>query len=101
MRQEPSASNKTKIILSLVLLGILGFILIALFAFLFREARPPLSAPNTETPFLSTVFVPTQDCGEPTLLLGNNTFAIETVQPAADGSFAIPTDTSGIAYWVN
>ena len=61
-----------------------------------------LVAPTaTETPFVLTLIVPTPDCGAPTLVLGSNTFQIETVLPAADGSLSIPPDKSGIAYWVD
>jgi hypothetical protein len=46
------------------------------------------------------MFVPTPDCGSPTLVLGTTTFQIQNLAPAADGSLAIPPTTSGIAYWV-
>ena len=55
----------------------------------------------TETPFIPTLFVPTPDCGTPTLVLGSSTFQIETLQPGADGTLAVPSDKSGIAYWVD
>ena len=55
----------------------------------------------TETPFVLTLIVPSPDCGAATLALGTNTFQIETVQPGADVTFSVPSDRSGIAYWVD
>ena len=66
-----------------------------LLGFLFLQNRFQFLAPATQT-----LFIPTPDCGTPTLLLGSSTFQIETIQPTADGSLAVPSDTSGIAYWV-
>ena len=60
--------------------------------------QPPVL---TETPFIPTLFVPTPDCGAPTLVLGSSTFQIETLQPGADGSLVVPSDKSGIAHWVD
>jgi len=60
--------------------------------------QPPPTA--TETPFVATLLVPTTDCGSSTLLLGSSAFQIETLQPGADGTLAVPSDKSGIAYWV-
>src|SRR6266487_6385110 len=90
--QNFSASDKTKILVVIIFLGI---ILIVLLAFLFRGNLLPFAAPNTETPVIPTMFIPTPDCGHPTLLLGSNTFQIETIQPAADGSLSVPSDRSG------
>jgi hypothetical protein len=60
--------------------------------------QPPPTA--TETPFVATLLVPTTDCGTATLLLGSSALQIETIQPGADGTMAVPSDKSGIAYWV-
>jgi hypothetical protein len=60
--------------------------------------QPPPTA--TEAPFVATLLVPTTDCGTSTLLLGSSAFQIETLQPGADGTLAVPSDKSGIAYWV-
>ncbi len=49
----------------------------------------------------STIVVPTPDCGEPTLAIGAAKFRIETLQPKANGSLALPPDTNGVAYWVS
>ena len=54
---------------------------------------------QTSTPF-PTLFVPTPDCGSPTLVLDSSAFQIQTLQRAVDGSLAVPADTAGIAYWV-
>jgi hypothetical protein len=94
--QDSSPYNVVKIVLAVVFLGIL----LILVAFLFRGNRLPLAVTNTETPVIPTLFVPTPDCGSPTLLLGSNTFHIETITSAADGSIPVPADKAGIAYWV-
>ena len=49
---------------------------------------------------MPTLFVPTPDCGSPTLVLASTTFQIETLTPGADGSITVPSDRRGIAYWV-
>jgi len=67
--------------------------------FLRNGLQPPPTA--TETLFIPTLFVPTPDCGTPTLLLGSSTFQIETIQPAVDGTLSVPPDKSGIAYWID
>lgn len=54
----------------------------------------------TQTQVIPTLFVPTPDCGSPTLVLGSSTLQIQNLAPAQDGSGTIPVDTSGIAYWV-
>lgn len=59
--------------------------------------KAPLFGP---TPF-PTLFVPTPDCGSPTLVLGTATFQIQNLTPAADGALIMPTDTSGMVYWVD
>ena len=63
-----------------------------------NQLQPPPTA--TEMPFVATLLVPTTDCGTSTLLLGPGAFQIETLQPGADGTLAVPSDRSGIAYWV-
>jgi hypothetical protein len=55
----------------------------------------------TQAPVIPTVFTPMPDCGSPTLVLGTTTFQIQTLAPGADGSLNVPSDTSGIAYWVD
>ncbi|HLO32763.1 MAG TPA: hypothetical protein VK249_26700 [Anaerolineales bacterium] len=99
-RQSFSSADKTKIILVIIFLGILGVILVILLAFLFLGKPLSFAALNTETPVIPTMFIPTPDCGHPILLLGSSTFQIETIQPAADGSLSVPSDRSGVAYWV-
>jgi hypothetical protein len=83
-----------------VLLALGLLIVIALVAFLFRGNMIQLATPATQTPPIPTIVIPTVDCGSPTLVLGTSTFQIQNLTPAADGSFAVPSDTSGIAYWV-
>lgn len=64
-----------------------------------NRLQPPPTA--TETPFVATLLVPTTDCGTSTLLLGSSAFQIETIQAGADGTLAVPSDKSGMAYWVD
>jgi hypothetical protein len=98
MKQNPS--NKTQIIVVSSLLAFGMLILIALLVFLFRGNMIQLAAPVTATAPIPTIIIPTVDCGSPTLLLGASTFQIQNLTPAADGSFSVPPDTSGIAYWL-
>jgi hypothetical protein len=56
--------------------------------------------PQATSNFLLTSTIPTPDCGSATLVLGTETFQIQNITPAADGSLTVPPDTSGIAYWV-
>ena len=100
MRQN-SSSNKTKIIIMAVLLGLGILALIILLGFLLLRNGFQLAAPATLTPPIPTIIVPTPDCGSPTLVLGTSTFQIQTLTPGTDGSLTVPLDTSGIAYWVD
>jgi len=96
--KQNSSSDKTKIIIAAGLLGVGIIGLLILLGFLFLGNRSLAQA--TQTPVIPTMFIPTPDCGTPTLLLGSNIFQIETIQPTADGSLAVPPDRSGVAYWV-
>ena len=83
-----------------ILMGIGIVVLATLVIFLFRGNIFQALTPSTETPVIPTMFVPTPDCGAPTLVLGTATFQIQNITPAPDGSLTVPSDTSGIAYWV-
>src|SRR5687767_762571 len=101
MRQN-SPSRDTTGIMSIVLLPALGTVILFLLSgcqFLQNELQPPPTA--TETPFIPTMFVPTTDCGVPTLLLGSSPFQIETIQPGVDGTLSVPSDKPGMAYWID
>jgi len=108
MRQPPNnnrdSSNpgKNSIMIIGILLGVGIVILAALVIFLFRGNIFQTLTPATETPapVIPTMFIPTPDCGSPTLVLGTETFQIQNITPHADGSLLVPADTSGIAYWV-
>jgi len=63
-------------------------------------APPPAGLAAAETPVISTLSIPTPDCGPPTLVLGTTTFQIQSVKAAADGSLSVPKDAPGIADWV-
>jgi hypothetical protein len=98
MKQNLFSSHKAKI--SRAGFFSLGMLLLFLLsACQFRGLQLPGSA--TETPVFPTLFVPTPDCGSPTLVLDSTTFEIETIKPATDGSLTVPSDTSGVAYWVD
>lgn len=101
MKQNLSSGDQTRMKNVAVLLEIVIFLplLMSGCQFLQNGLQPPPTV--TETPFIPTLFVPTTDCGVPTLLLGSSTFQIETVQPGAEGTLAVPADKSGIAYWVD
>jgi hypothetical protein len=98
--KQPSNNNQNAIMIVGILLGVGIVVLAALVAFLFRGNLFPLATPATETPLIPTMFVPTPDCGPPTLVLGATTLQIQTINPVADGPLSVPPDTSDIAYWV-
>jgi len=50
--------------------------------------------------YLARPAILTPDCGPPTLVLGTTKFRIEPIEPAADGSLAVPADSPEVAYWV-
>jgi hypothetical protein len=56
----------------------------------------PQATPVPWTP----VPTPLPPCGDPTLALGSVRFRVQPLARAADGSIAVPPDTSGIAYLV-
>jgi len=99
--QNPSSSNRSKIIIVSVLFGLGILVLVTMLGFLFLRNGFPSLAPATQTPPIPTIFVPTADCGSPTLVIGSTTFQIQPLAPAPDGVLTVPPDTSGIAYWVN
>lgn len=84
-----------------ILLGIGILVLLILLGFMFLRSGSPLAAPATLTPPIPTIIIPTPDCGSPTLVLGTTTFQIQTITPGTDGSLNVPSDTSGIVYWVD
>jgi hypothetical protein len=97
------SSPSTILILGLSLLGVLVFAgLLALFfggrllGGLSQAAQPLQLAPASPT-----LSIPTPACGPPTLVLGSTTYQIQTLTPAPDGSLPVPSNTSGIAYWMN
>src|SRR5919108_1063832 len=98
-KKEQTSSQKNTIIIG-ILMGVGIVVLIALAIFLFRGNIFQTLAPSTDTPVIPTMFIPTPDCGSPTLVLSTSTFQIQNITPAPDGSLAVPSDTSGIAYWV-
>ncbi len=95
VNNQQNSSNKTKILIVAVLLGIGIIVLMVLLGFLFLR-----NGFQFLTPAIPTLFVPTPDCGSPTLVLGTTTFQIQPIPPGPDGSLTVPSDTSGIAYWV-
>ena len=97
MRQN-SSSSKPKVA---VLLGIGILLPLILSGCQALQNGLQQSPTATETPLIPTLFVPTPDCGAPTLVIGTNTLQIETIQLGADGTLAVPSDTSGIAYWID
>jgi hypothetical protein len=100
MKENSSSSNKTKVIIVAVLIGLGILVLIILLGFLFLQGGFGFLASATPTQVFPTLFVPTPDCGSPTLVLGTSTFQIQTLAPEIDGSLTVSPDTSGIAYWV-
>jgi hypothetical protein len=83
------------------LLGVGLLLLCSLVVFAFRGDLLALMTPATQTEASPTLFIPTPDCGTPTLVIGSTSYQIQTITPSADGSLTVPADTSGIAYWVD
>lgn len=87
------------LIAGLLLLG--TFISYGLFALMNRLMSPGQSSPDIPTmPVAPIIFLPTPDCGAPTLVLGSATFQIQNLTRAPDGTLNVPTGTSEVAYWV-
>ena len=99
--KQNSSSDKPKVTSAVALLGIGILLPLILIGCQPRQNGLPLTASPTQTVLIPTIFVPTPDCGTPTLLLGSSTFQIETVPPGTDGTLAVPSNKSGIAYWVD
>lgn len=99
-KRQPDPTQKNIVIIISILMGVGIVLLLALVLFLFRGNIFQALAPSTETPIIPTMFIPTPDCGSPTLVLGTATFQIQNIPRAPDGSLPVPTDTSGVAYWV-
>ena len=99
--KQPSNNNQNIIMIIGILLGVGIVVLAALVIFLFRGNIFQALTPSTETPVIPTMFIPTADCGPPTLVLGATTLQIQTINPAPDSNLVVPADGSGIAYWVN
>ena len=98
--KQNSSSQRTQIIVVSSLLGVGLLLLCSLVVFAFRGNLLALMSPATQTQPFPTLFVPTPDCGTPTLVVGSTSYQIQTITPAADGSLPVPADTAGIAYWV-
>jgi hypothetical protein len=98
--RQNASSDKTKIILVIIFLAILLLAFGILVGLLLRQKGFQFSLPAAQTQAVPNVFVPTADCGPPTLVLGTTTFQIQNLTRAPDGSLAVPSDTSGVAYWV-
>src|SRR5215213_61147 len=97
MKKNVSSSNKTRSILNTALIGMGLVVVFVLSACQFLQ-NDLYSA--TATPMFPTLLVPTPDCGPPTLVLGSMTLQMETLTLAPDGSVTVPSNTPGVAYWV-
>ena len=107
--QNLSRTDKIKAIVVLIFMGSLLIILGFLVGMLFRQTSFEYSLPNLFVQATPTVLIPVTaptafeqigDCNFSTLVLGTTTFQIQNLPRAADGSLAVPGDTSGIAYRV-
>ena len=103
MKQNFSSSDKIKIAVVIISIAILLITLGFLIGLLLRQSgfRLSMLVPQSRaTSIAPTLVVSTPDCSPPTLVLGTETFQIQIITPAADGSLTVPLATSGIAYWV-
>jgi hypothetical protein len=102
-----SSADKTKIIVAIIFMGVLLTLLGFLVGMLLRPSQIEFSRPILLVQATPTISIPVTgptvsaaDCKSPTLLLGTTTFQIQDLRRGADGSLAVPGDTSGIAYRV-
>jgi hypothetical protein len=99
--QPPAASDKTKLTVLLILMGIGLLALIALAAVLLRGTTFFQPASTLQAvPTISTLVIPTVDCSPPTLVLGTTRYQIENISLSADGSVSVPPDVNGTIFWV-
>lgn len=99
--QSPATSDKTKLTVLLVSMGVGLLLLIGLLVLLLGGNLPlQPSATLQPVPTISTLTIPTVDCSPPTLVLGTTRYQIENVSRSADGTVSIPPDVNGTAYWV-
>jgi hypothetical protein len=77
-KQDSSTPGANSIMIIGILLGVGIVVLAALVIFLFRGNIFQALTPATETPVIPTMFIPTPDCGSPTLVLGTATFQSKT-----------------------
>jgi hypothetical protein len=108
--QNLSRGDKIKVFVVLIFMGILLIILGLLVGMLLRKeafelSLPPLPLQATPTSLIPvtapTAFEQIGDCNFSTLVLGTTIFQIQYLARQADGSLAVPGDTSGIAYRVD
>src|SRR6187431_2050054 len=98
MNQNFSSSDKIKIAVVVISIAILLITLGFLIGLLLRQSgfRLSMLVPQSRaTSIAPTLVVSTPDCSPPTLVLGTETFQIQIITPAADGSLTVPLATSG------
>jgi hypothetical protein len=93
--KQNSSSNKTKIIIVAVLLGLGILVVIILLGFLLLQGGFEFLASATPTRV-----VPTPICIEPTLTLGATTFHVKSIPGDLSSYPSIPQDTPDAAYWL-
>jgi hypothetical protein len=105
--QNLSRVDKIKVLVTITFMGILLIILGFLGGMLLRKQSFEFSLPSLPVQAMSTSFIPVTaptafeqnvDCTLSDLVLGTTTFQIQDLTRGADGSLAVPADTSGIAY---
>lgn len=77
---------------------ILAIVIISGFGLLQSCTRPQNS--SSQTSLDQSELITTISCGEPVLRFGATSLRIQEISEAVDGSFAIPTGTDEIAYWL-
>ena len=109
-KQNFSPSDKSKIILVSIFLGVLLLAFGILVGLLLRRSGFQFSlpaiqtqAPQTVSPasIAPTVLVPTVTCESQTFVLGTTTFQVQKLTFTPDGSIPVPPITSGVAYWLD
>lgn len=98
---KPQKSDFFEVRLILLMIGALLLSVVVVSRFFLRPETARPQTPSLQASPMQSELNPTLYCGEPALTFGTTDLRIEQMAAAADGSFAIPTDTDNVAYWLN
>jgi hypothetical protein len=105
-KRQEDPSQKNIVVIVSILMGVGIGVLAILVFLLFRQSGFQLPSQATQAPsptdvvIAPTILNPTVECSSQTLVVGPTTFQIQNITPGPDGSLTVPSDTSGVAYWL-